>query len=131
MAWRILADAVLVFHAAFITFALLGGLTLLWRHWMAGPHLAAAAWGAFVVGTGRICPLTPLENQLRLAAGEQGYGGGFIEHYVVNLIYPPGLTRPVQVLLAVALVALNLGIYGWVRWWRRRHTRRAGSVTVP
>ncbi|MES2186823.1 MAG: DUF2784 domain-containing protein [Pseudomonadota bacterium] len=116
MAWRLLADAVLVFHAAFIAFALLGGLTVLWRRALALPHLAALAWGTWVVATGRICPLTPLENQFRTAAGQQGYGGGFIEHYLVDAIYPPGLTRPVQVGLAVGLVLLNLGIYGWVLW---------------
>jgi hypothetical protein len=120
MAWRLLADAVLVFHAAFIAFALLGGLTVLWRRAMALPHLAALAWGAWVIGTGRICPLTPLENQFRAAAGQQGYGGGFIEHYLLNAIYPPGLTRTVQVLLAVGLVVLNLGIYGLVAFRIRR-----------
>lgn len=131
MGWRLLADAVLVFHAAFIAFAMFGALAVAWRRWMAWPHLAAFAWAAWVVGAGRICPLTPLENALRRAAGEQGYGGGFIEHYVLHLIYPPGLTRPVQMLLAVGLVALNLGVYGWVLWWRRRHTGRPATVTVP
>ena len=120
MAWRLLADAVLVFHAAFILFAMLGGLAVLWRRAMTLPHLAALAWGAWVIATGRICPLTPLENHFRAAAGQQGYSGGFIEHYLINAIYPPGLTRPVQVLLAVALVGLNLGIYGLVAFRIRR-----------
>lgn len=118
-----LADGVLVVHALFVGFVVFGGLVVLRRRWVAWLHLPALAWGAFVIGTGRICPLTPWENTLRRAAGEAGYAGGFIEHYVAALIYPPGLTREVQVLLAVGVVVLNAGIYG--RIWRRRRSGAA------
>ena len=120
MPYRLLADAVLVLHGLFIAFALLGGLTLLWRRAMAALHLPAIAWGAYVMLSGRICPLTPLENALRRAAGEAGYAGGFVEHYLAAAIYPAGLTRPAQVALGAAFVACNLGIYAGVAWRLRR-----------
>jgi hypothetical protein len=126
MPHRLLADAVLVLHGLFIAFALLGGLTALWRRRMAALHLPALAWGAYVMLSGRICPLTPLENRLRRAAGEAGYAGGFIEHYLAAAIYPAGLTRPVQVGLGAAFVACNLLIYAGVAWRLRRGRRRAG-----
>ena len=118
---RLAADAVLVLHGAFIAFAVLGGLLALWkRGWML-LHLPALAWAAFVMVSGRICPLTPLELRLRRAAGEEGYAGGFIDHYLAAAIYPEGLTRSVQIGLGVAVVVFNLGIYllVLVRWGRR------------
>ena len=108
---RLAADAVLLLHGAFIAFAVLGGLLALWkRGWML-LHLPALAWAAFVMVSGRICPLTPLETRLRRAAGEEGYSGGFIDHYLAGAIYPEGLTRTVQIGLGVAVVVFNLGIY--------------------
>jgi len=109
--WRILADAVLVLHLAFIAFALLGG-ALVWR-WprLAWLHLPAAAWAAGIAFFGAICPLTPLENRLRALGGEAGYAGGFIEQYVTAIIYPAGLTREVQVTLGGLVIAVNLAAY--------------------
>ena len=126
---RLAADAVLVLHGAFIAFAVLGGLLALWkRGWML-LHLPALAWAAFVTMSGRICPLTPLEIRLRRAAGEEGYSGGFIDHYLAAAIYPEGLTRTVQIGLGVAVVAVNLGIYQLVlRRWGRRPVRPAGTA---
>lgn len=123
MAARVLADAVLVFHLAFIVFVVAGGLLALrWRRapWL---HLPAAAWGFFVEATGRVCPLTPLENALRRSAGESGYAGSFVEHYLVPIIYPGGLTPTVQLVLAAGVVLVNLLVYGFV--WRRRRAARA------
>jgi hypothetical protein len=116
--FRILADAVLVLHFAFIAFALLGGL-LVWR-WprLAWLHLPAAAWAAGIAFFGGICPLTPLENRLRAAGGEAGYEGGFIEHVVEGLIYPGWLTREIQVGLGALVLAINIACY-W-RVFRRR-----------
>lgn len=117
MLYSLLADAVLVFHFAFILFVGGGGLLALkWRRvpWI---HLPTAAWGVWIELSGRICPLTPLENHLRRLAGEQGYSGGFIEHYLLPVIYPPGLTRDVQLAIAGLVVVLNLVVYGIV--WRR------------
>jgi len=111
MIYQIAADLVLLLHAAFIGFVIVGGLLALWKPWLARWHLPALAWGAATVGLGWICPLTPLENTLRQLAGQQGYAGGFIEHYFLLAIYPPGLTRSVQIALAGALIAGNLLIY--------------------
>lgn len=118
MIYRALAELVLLAHAAFILFAALGGLLVLWKRRVMPWHLAALAWGTAIMGGGWICPLTPLENHFRHLAGQAGYPGGFIEHYVFGLIYPAGLTRPMQVLLAVLLVAGNAGVYALV--YRRR-----------
>ena len=108
---RALADAVALTHLAFILFALLGGLlTMRWR-WMPWAHLPAAGWATAVELFGWFCPLTPIENHLRRASGSTGYSGGFIEHYLMPVIYPAELTREVQVLLACALVVVNLAIY--------------------
>jgi len=120
--YSLLADIVLVAHLAFVLFAGLGGLLAL--HWRraAWVHIPAVAWGAFIEVSGGICPLTPLENSLRKAAGGTGYQGGFIEHYLVPLLYPDALSRDAQYFLAAFLVALNVVIYAFV--WRRRGRRR-------
>ena len=118
---RLLADAVVAVHLAFIVFVAAGGLLVLWRPVVAALHLPALAWGIYTESTSTICPLTPVENALRRAAGEAGYAGGFIEHYVVNLIYPPGLTPGVQVAIAVGLIAFNAAVYALA--WRRYRTR--------
>jgi hypothetical protein len=120
---RFLADAVLLLHAAFVLWVALGVLAV-WR-WprLAWLHLPALAWGVWIIGSGGICPLTPLEDELRRAAGEAGYAGGFIEHWVQRLIYPPGLERWHQVAIAAVLVAVNLGVYGSLLARRRRRIR--------
>ncbi|MBM3777604.1 MAG: DUF2784 domain-containing protein [Acidimicrobiia bacterium] len=116
---RALADGVLLLHLAFIAFVLAGGLLAL--RWRRVPlvHLPAALWGVFVEASGGICPLTPLENLLRQRAGDAGYTGGFVEHYLVPAIYPAGLTWNVQVVLASLIAAVNIGVY-WLVWRRRR-----------
>lgn len=119
---RLAADAVLLLHLAFIVFVVGGGLLALRWRWAPLLHLPAAAWGAFIELSGGICPLTPLENALRLQAGQAGYAGGFIEHYLLGLIYPAGLTRGIQFALAALVLAVNLAIYAWV--WQRRRQRR-------
>ena len=119
MLYRFAADAVLVFHLTFIVFALLGGLLALRRRWVPWLHVPAALWGFFVEATGRICPLTPLENTLRQQAGQSGFSGGFVEHYLIPLIYPAGLTRDIQWLLAGVVVAVNVAVYGWLIHRRR------------
>ena len=124
---KLLADGVLLLHFLFIVFATLGAvLALRWR-WMPWVHLPCVAWGAFIELTGRICPLTPLENALRAAGGEAGYAGGFIEHYLLAAIYPAGLTRETQFTLAGILLGLNVAIYSLV-WWRARRARRIGRT---
>lgn len=122
MIHRLAADAVLLLHLGFILFVLLGGvLAVRWR-WAPLLHLPAVAWGVYIELSGGLCPLTPLENRLRIAAGEAGYSGGFIENYLLALIYPAGLTQDVQYVLAAIVVGVNALAYGWV--WRRRRRRR-------
>jgi len=125
MGYAVLADLVLLVHLAFVLFGALGGLLALrWRRAM-WVHLPAVAWGAYIELSGGICPLTPLENRLRQAAGEGGYEGGFVEHYLVALLYPSALSRNTQFLLAALLVFVNLVIYVLV--WRRRARRWAAG----
>lgn len=119
MLFVVAANAVLVFHLAFIVFATLGAV--LAGRWRCIPcvHLPAVAWAFYVETTGRICPLTYLENDLRNRAGQSGYAGGFIEHYLLATIYPEGLTRSVQYVLAGVVVGINVAIYGRLAARRR------------
>jgi hypothetical protein len=117
------ADAVVLLHLAFIAFVV-GGAALLWR-WprVALLHVPAALWGAYVELAGTYCPLTPLENRLRARAGG-AYSGGFVEHYLLPLIYPEALTRELQLLLGLFVVCLNLLLYGlWLAGRRRGRPR--------
>ncbi|MBY4899036.1 DUF2784 domain-containing protein [Cupriavidus sp. AU9028] len=120
------ADAVVVLHLAFVAFVVAGGM-LVWR-WpaMAWLHLPAALWGATVEWTGWICPLTPLENRLRAAAGEAGYESGFVEHYLLPLLYPAALARETQLVLGALVVLVNVAVYAL--WWR---TRRRAQFRDP
>jgi len=119
---RFAADAVLVLHLAFILFVIGGALLVLRYPWMAWLHVPAALWGTWVELTNRICPLTVLENLLRGRAGQSGYSESFVEHYLVPVIYPPGLTRSAQFWLAGILVTINVVVYTlWLL--RRRKTR--------
>lgn len=118
--YRVVADSILLLHAAFVLFVVAGGLLVLRWPTLAWAHLPAVAWAAYVEFTGRVCPLTPLEVALRRHAGDAGYGGDFIEHYVVSLMYPDGLTRDAQAAFGALAVALNVLIYlAVVIRWRR------------
>jgi Protein of Unknown function (DUF2784) len=111
---KLLADLVVSFHVAFVTFVVTGGLLVLRWPRVAWLHVPCALWGVWVELSGWICPLTPLEISLRVAAGEAGYRGGFLEHYVVPVLYPAGLTRGIQVGLGLAVLVLNGVAYGLV-----------------
>jgi hypothetical protein len=120
------ADAVLAVHLAFILFAAFGAALVVWRPVAALLHLPALGWGIWIELSHGICPLTPLENSLRHAAGEAGYAGGFIEHYLVTIIYPEGLTPAHQNWIALGLVAINMLLYGWALFRALRpHARPA------
>ncbi len=125
---RIAADLVLAVHLGFIVFVILGGLLLLRFPKTMYLHIPAAVWGAFVEISGRICPLTTWENDLRQSAGESGYAESFVEHYLVPIIYPAGLTRDVQLTLAGIVVFANLVIYGWLLYrWNRSRARESSA----
>ena len=118
MPYRLAADAVVLAHLAFILFVVFGGLLALRWPALKWLHLPAALWGALIELGGWECPLTRWENLLRGRAGGAGYGGGFVDHYIVRAIYPAGLTRGIEYALAAAVATINIAIYIYVR----RHT---------
>lgn len=121
MLWRMAADALVLVHLSFILFVLLGGLLLLRWPRLIWLHLPAVAWGIVVECLHLGCPLTPWENQLRRMAGQAGYEGGFIEHYLIPLIYPAGLTPAIQLWLGAIVVLVNAAVYAWlIGRWRRK-----------
>jgi hypothetical protein len=117
---RTAADLVVLLHLAFIVFVALGGLFVLRRPRLAWAHVPAVIWGTLVELAGWICPLTPLENRLRAAAGESAYAGSFIERYIMPIVYPSGLSRGMQLTLGVAVIIVNLAIYGSIMMRRSR-----------
>jgi hypothetical protein len=111
MSYHLLADAALVIHFAFILFVILGGILIIWWPKVTWLHIPAAVWGALIEIAGWICPLTHLENWLRVKGGQTGYTGGFIEEYILPVIYPVGLTREIQITLGILVIFVNLFIY--------------------
>lgn len=114
MLYRIAADALLLLHFAFILYVVLGGLLVLKWRWTVWMHLPCMLWAILLEFNGWICPLTPIEQRLRWAGGEEGYTGSFIEHYLLPLVYPSGLTPEIQVMIGFAVIGINLIIYGLV-----------------
>ena len=120
MVYELLADLILLLHAAFILFVVLGGLLVLRWPRLAWLQLPAAMWGTLIALFGWYCPLTPLENRLRVLAGQQGYDTGFIQHYLLSFIYPEGLTRPLQLAMGIGVIVITITVYA-VLWRRWRH----------
>lgn len=125
MLYRLLADLVLVVHLLFIAFVIAGGFAAVRWPRLAWAHVPCFVWGALIEFAGWICPLTPLEVRLRIASGQAGYSGGFIERYLLPVIYPGALTREIQIWLGLSVLALNAVAYAWLF---RRLRRRARSV---
>jgi hypothetical protein len=110
--YRLLADTVVVVHLGFVLFALFGALLAFrWPKtvWL---HLPALVWGAYIEFSGRVCPLTPLENWLRRQGGGAGYTSSFIEQYLLPVLYPADLTTNLQLILGSLLVLVNIALYG-------------------
>ena len=114
MIYRLAADFVLITHFAFILLVVAGGLLVFRYAWFVWIHIPAACWGAFVELSGRLCPLTTLENFLRVRAGQEGYANSFVEQYILPVIYPAGLTRNIQLVLAGLVIAVNVIIYATI-----------------
>jgi hypothetical protein len=114
MLYHVAADAVLLLHLAFIAFIILGAVLVARWRWLVIIHIPAAMWGFLIELTGRICPLTYAGNFFRVKAGQSGYTESFIEHYLLAIIYPAGLTREVQLVLAGIVFAINVAIYIWL-----------------
>ena len=129
---RFLADVVVVFHVLFIAFAICGGVFVLrWRRvmWL---HLPTVAWAVLVEVMSWPCPLTPLENHFRRRGGEAGYPESFVEHYIMPVLYPEGLTDRIQLLIGAFVFAVNVAVYAVVvaRWRRRRVEDAMAAVQV-
>jgi hypothetical protein len=121
MLYLFLSDLIVVVHLGFVLFAVLGGLLVLKWKGMAWIHVPALLWAAFIELAGWVCPLTPLENWLREKGGGLVYRTGFIEHYILPLLYPVILTRNLQIFLGLFVLWINLGIYGWILWHGRQN----------
>jgi len=119
MAFVLLADLVVLIHLAFVLFAVLGALLVVWRRKILWLHIPAAVWAAWIEFSGKICPLTPLENGLRMRGGGSGFAGDFVGHYLMPVLYPSGLTRKVQFILGGVVIGVNLIIYGYVLFIRK------------
>jgi hypothetical protein len=124
----IAADAVMLLHFGFILFAIFGSLLVPRWPRVAWLHLPCLAWAIWIGLTGSLCPLTPLENHFRALAGEQGFSGGFVAHYIQPVIYPDGLTRGLQVAMAGILIGINAAGYGWAWARSRRKSLIRGKV---
>jgi hypothetical protein len=116
------ADLVVLVHFLFVLFVVFGGLLVLRWPKVAYLHLPIAVYGVLIEFVGWVCPLTPLEKRLRESAGQQGYEGGFVEHYILPVLYPGGLTRGVQLVLGMVVIGVNVAVY-WLVARRRKHAR--------
>jgi hypothetical protein len=125
--YSLLSDAVIVVHFLFIAFVVGGGLLVMRRPRVAWVHLPAAFWGAAIELSGWICPLTPLENHLRLLGGGSPYSGDFIEHYIVPVIYPANLTANTQYILGGLVIFINIMVYFFAV---RKHHPRGTARTM-
>lgn len=128
MGYRFLADAVLLVHLAFILFVAFGALLVARWPRLLPLHLAAAAWGVGIELLGAICPLTYVENHMRLQAGGAGYRGGFIDHYLLPLIYPGAMSRGLQYALAAAVLIVNAALYAWIVYSNQAKPSRASRA---
>jgi len=128
MLYGILADIVVLIHLGFVFFAVLGGVLLAWRRWIVWLHLPAFLWAIWIEISGGICPLTPLENWLRIKAGQAGYEGDFVATYLLPLLYPAGLTRKLQFIFAIMVIGINVILYGCIAYkgkWKSKKNMRS------
>lgn len=111
MIFRILADATVALHLAFVLFVVGGGLLVLRRPVLAWAHVPAVVWGAWIEFAGWICPLTPLENWFREQGGREAYTSSFVDRYLIPVLYPAALSREIQWLLGGLVLLVNAGVY--------------------
>ena len=128
MTARTLGDLVLAFHFAFIVFAVLGGFLVLWKPWIAWLHIPSVLWSAFVNLFSQVCPLTPLENRFRYLAGQAGYEGGFIQHYIAPLVYPGVMPERWGLISGSSVLIWNVLIYTLVVTQRRSGPLRTARI---
>jgi hypothetical protein len=121
LVYSFLADFVVLLHVCFVLFAMFGGFLVFWKSYMAWYHIPAVVWAASIEFLGFICPLTPLENMLRAMGGDAEYATGFIEQYIMPILYPAILTRKMQIGLGLIVLGTNVAIY-FVFWQKKRRT---------
>jgi hypothetical protein len=116
---RVLVEAVVVLHFAFLAFIVLGGFVA-WR-WRGAiyAHFAVAVWAILSLTIDLTCPLTVLENELRGQAGMPLLETGFIDHYIDGVWYPQSATTLVQLVLGAIVLASWIGFYAGGRAARR------------
>ena len=127
MIFGVAANVLVVIHLAFVCFVVVGGLLVLKWRWIVFLHIPSAIWGALIEFKGWVCPLTPWEQWLRTAGNQAGYSGGFVEHYIVSLLYPEHFNRDIQLILGSLVVVINLAVYGWLLARRIRLGTRHGE----
>lgn len=121
MLYKLLADVVLVLHLLFILTVLIGALLVFKWPRFAWLHIPVALWGMSISFFGWVCPLTPLENYFRTMAGQQGFTGGFIGHYLLPMIYPGQLTRGMAIGMGVFVLLWN-GLFYSIVLYRLKHS---------
>lgn len=132
MNYDFLADLVVLVHLLFVVFALLGGLLVLRWLPLVFLHVPCMLWAATVEFLGLVCPLTPLEISLRQRAGQAGYEGGFVEEYLVPILYPGSLTPAIQIVLGFVVLAVNAWVYVLVirkYRWGQSFSRSSSSAS--
>jgi hypothetical protein len=123
LVYNFLADLVVLLHVGFVLFVMLGGFLVLWKSYMAWYHIPAVFWAASIEFLGWICPLTPLENMLRARGGDAGYATGFVEHYIMPILYPAALTREMQISLGIIVLGVNVAVY-LTLWQKNRKAEK-------
>lgn len=111
MTYWLLANILVVFHIGFVLFVVFGGLLVLWKRKLIYVHVPSALWGVLVEYNGWICPLTPWEQELRVMGGQSGYSGGFVEHYLLPILYPVNLDWNMQIVLGTLVIVVNIVVY--------------------
>ena len=120
MPYGIFADIVVLIHLGFVVFVVLGAVLVFWWRWIVWLHIPTVGWAVWIEVSGRICPLTPLENWLRIKGGQGAYEGDFVSTYILPILYPADLTRSLQYILAMLVIVINIAIYGFIIYKRYR-----------
>ncbi len=116
MFYTLAANAIVLLHLGYVMFVVIGGLLVFRWRWISLLHLPAVVWSVLLELRGWLCPLTPLELMFREAGGQAGYSGGFIEHYILPVLYPVDLDRTMQIAIGSFVIVINLALYGWLLW---------------
>ena len=108
------ANLTLIVHFAFILFVVFGALLFFVATKIIFIHFPALIWGSYIELTNSICPLTYLENWFLHKANLTTYSEGFIQNYLVPIVYPVSLTKDLQIYLGIALIVINIVFYAFI-----------------